>query len=74
MSTSFAPGKKLDWHKEPGGQILIFTDGSGYHQERGQARQLLRKGDVLKVAAGVKHWHGAADETGATYIAITPKQ
>jgi quercetin dioxygenase-like cupin family protein len=72
VSASFAPGKKLDWHKEAGGQILIFTDGSGYYQEREQAKQLLRKGDVVKVAPGVEHWHGAADEIGATLIAITP--
>jgi quercetin dioxygenase-like cupin family protein len=72
ISVTFAPGKRLDWHKDPGGQILIFTDGSGYYQERGQAKQLLHKGDVVKSAAGIEHWHGAAAEIGATHIAITP--
>lgn len=69
---SFAPGKRLDWHKDAGGQILIFTEGSGYYQERGKPKQLARKGDVIKSAPGVEHWHGAAAEIGATHIVITP--
>ena len=72
MSATFEPGKRLDWHKEPGGQILIFTDGSGYVQERGQPKLLVRKGDIVKGAAGVEHWHGAASEIGTTHLAITP--
>jgi quercetin dioxygenase-like cupin family protein len=72
VSMSFAPGKKLDWHKDSGGQILVITDGSGYFQERGKQKQLLRKGDVVKSAAGAEHWHGAASEIGVTHIAITP--
>ena len=72
VSATFEPGKHLDWHKEPGGQILIFTEGSGYVQERGQPKHLVRKGDVVKGATGVEHWHGAAAEIGATHIAITP--
>jgi quercetin dioxygenase-like cupin family protein len=72
VSATFAPGKRLDWHKESGGQILIVTDGSGYFQERGQPKQLLHKGDVVKIAPAIEHWHGAADEIGFTHIAITP--
>lgn len=72
VSMTFAPGKKLDWHQEPGGQILVVTDGSGYYQERGQPKLLLHKGDVVKGAAGVEHWHGASSEIGVTQIAITP--
>ena len=72
VSATFEPGKRLDWHKEGGGQILIFTDGSGYVQERGQPKYLVSKGDVVKSAPGVEHWHGAAAEIGTTHIAITP--
>lgn len=72
VSATFEPGKRLDWHKDAGGQILIFTDGSGYVQEKGQPKYLVRKGDIVKSAPGVEHWHGAAAEIGATHIAITP--
>jgi quercetin dioxygenase-like cupin family protein len=71
-SATFAPGKKLDWHKDPGGQILVITEGAGYYQERGKPKQLVSRGDVIKSAPGVEHWHGATSEIGVTHIAITP--
>jgi quercetin dioxygenase-like cupin family protein len=71
-SAAFVPGKRLDWHKEPNGQILIVTDGAGYFQEKGKAKQLVRKGDVVTSASGVEHWHGAAAEIGMTHLAISP--
>ncbi len=72
VSATFAPGKRLDWHKDPGGQILVITEGTGYYQERGKPKQIFSKGDVIKTAPGIEHWHGAASEIGVTYIAITP--
>jgi quercetin dioxygenase-like cupin family protein len=71
-SATFAPGKRLDWHKDPNGQVLVITDGTGYYQERDKPKQLVRKGDVIKSAPGVEHWHGASSEIGMTHIAITP--
>jgi quercetin dioxygenase-like cupin family protein len=71
-SVTFAPGSRFDWHQDSGGKILVFTEGSGYYQEKGQPKQLLRKGDVVKSPAGVEHWDGASAEIGATYLAITP--
>ncbi|MDF2187976.1 hypothetical protein [Paraflavitalea sp. CAU 1676] len=37
---SFPPGKKLDWHYHPGGQILLITEGIGYYQEKGKPNKL----------------------------------
>ncbi len=71
-SATFAPGKRLDWHRDSGGQILIVTDGTGYYQEKGKAKQVIRKGDVIKSEAGVEHWHGASSEIGFTHVAVTP--
>ncbi len=69
---AFLPNTRLDWHHHPGGQVLIFTDGTGYYQERGKAKQIVRKGDVIKCLPGVQHWHGASIESGVTYIAASP--
>lgn len=69
---TFLPNTRLDWHHHPGGQILIFTDGTGYYQERGKVKQIVRKGDVIKCFPGVEHWHGASIESGVTYIAASP--
>ncbi|WP_447642131.1 MULTISPECIES: cupin domain-containing protein [Chitinophagaceae] len=71
---TFLPNTKLDWHNHPGGQILIITDGTGYYQEKGKPKQIVRTGDVIKCLPGVEHWHGASVETGVTYIAINPSQ
>lgn len=68
----FAPGARLDWHSHPGGQILVFTDGVGYYQERGKPRQTVRKGELIKCQPGVEHWHGATPASGVTYLATSP--
>jgi quercetin dioxygenase-like cupin family protein len=73
-SESFAPGKKPANHDKSGGQILIVTHGVGYYQEKGKPRQLISKGDVIKTAPDVEHWHGAASETGVTLVDLTPRR
>ncbi|PYX27218.1 MAG: cupin domain-containing protein [Acidobacteria bacterium] len=65
---------KLDWHIHPGGQVLLITEGTGYYQERGKPLHIVHKGDVIKCASGVEHWHGASPKSGFTYIAVTPTQ
>jgi quercetin dioxygenase-like cupin family protein len=69
----FEPGARSNWHTHPSGQILIITDGSGYHQLKGQPRQTIRKGDVIKCPANVEHWHGASPDTGMQQMYILPK-
>jgi hypothetical protein len=44
----FDPGARSNWHRRPSGQILIITDGVGYHQLKGEPRQTIKKGDVVK--------------------------
>jgi len=69
----FEPGARSNWHTHPAGQILIITDGEGYHQIKGQARQTIKKGDVVKCPPNVLHWHGASPDTGMQQIYILPK-
>ena len=71
---TYDAGAKLDWHVHPGGQVLLITEGAGYHQERGKPAQIVHKGDVIKCAPGVEHWHGASRESSFAYIAVTPTQ
>lgn len=69
----FEPGARSNWHTHPAGQILIITDGVGYHQILGQPRQTIRKGDVVKCPPNVLHWHGASPDTGLHQLYILPK-
>lgn len=70
-SVTFEPGARTHWHTHPGGQLLLATDGSGYYQEKGKAIQVFRKGDVIKCAPDVEHWHGASPNSEFTHIGIT---
>jgi quercetin dioxygenase-like cupin family protein len=68
----FEPGARSNWHTHPAGQILIITDGVGYHQIKGQARQTIRKGDVVRCPPNVEHWHGASPDTALQQMYIVP--
>src|SRR5437870_1810857 len=67
---TFQPGARSAWHSHPLGQILIVTDGVGWVQQWGDPIQVIRKGDVVWIPAGVKHWHGATPTTTMTHIAF----
>ena len=68
----FEPGARNNWHTHTRGQILIVTDGTGYYQEKGKAKQVLSKGDTVKIPPGVIHWHGASADSAFIHIAINP--
>src|ERR1700740_456484 len=57
---TYGAGANRDRHIQPGGQVLLITEGTGYYQERGKPIRIVHKGDVIKSAPGVEHWHGVA--------------
>ena len=69
-SVTFEPGARTAWHTHPLGQRLIVTAGCGRVQRWGGPIEEIRPGDVIVIAPGEKHWHGAAPTTGMTHIAI----
>ena len=69
-NVTFEPRTRNHWHKHPGGQILIVTDGLGYYQEKGKQIQTIRRGDVIQIPPDVVHWHGASHNSEMTHIAI----
>ena len=68
----FEAGARSNWHSHPGGQILLVTDGVGYHQIKGEPIRVIRKGDVVKCPPDVVHWHGASKDSSLTHIYIVP--
>jgi quercetin dioxygenase-like cupin family protein len=46
------------------------TDGEGWIQQWGGPIQVIRKGDVVWIPPGVKHWHGATPTTAMAHIAV----
>jgi quercetin dioxygenase-like cupin family protein len=71
-NVTFEPGARTSWHRHPSGQILLVIEGRGYYQERGKPIQLLNKGDVVKCAPNVDHWHGASPTNQLNHVAINP--
>jgi quercetin dioxygenase-like cupin family protein len=69
-SVTFEPGARTAWHSHPLGQTLIVTAGCGRVQLSGGPVEEIRPGDVIWIAPGEKHWHGAAPTTAMTHIAI----
>ena len=65
----FEPGARSNWHSH-GGMIILVTGGVGYYQEEGQPAQIIREGDVVECAAGVRHWHGAAPNSWFSQMVI----
>jgi quercetin dioxygenase-like cupin family protein len=70
-NVTFEPKARTNWHKHPGGQILLVTEGSGYYQEKGKRTQLIRKGDIVKIPPDAEHWHGATNTDTLVHIAIS---
>lgn len=68
----FEPGCRNDWHiHHDGYQLLLVTAGKGWYQEEGKQPQLLLPGDVVTIHEGVKHWHGATEDSWFSHVAIT---
>ena len=69
-NVTFEPKSRTFWHKHTGGQILLVISGEGRYQERGQKVRIIKKGDVVRIAPNVEHWHGAGINTWMTHISV----
>ena len=73
-NVTFEPGCRNNWHvhhaKSGGGQILVCVAGRGLYQEWGKPARELHPGDVVNIAPGVKHWHGAAPDSWFSHLAL----
>jgi 4-carboxymuconolactone decarboxylase len=68
---TFEPRARTAWHSHPRGQILIVTAGTGRVQLWGGPIEELRAGDVARIHAGQKHWHGASPQSAMTHLAVS---
>ena len=69
-NVTFEPGCRNNWHKHPGGQILLVTGGKGWYQEAGKPARSIMAGDVVKIPANVKHWHGATKDSWLVHLSV----
>ncbi|WP_397453911.1 cupin domain-containing protein [Pseudomonas sp. NA-150] len=69
-AVTFQPGARSAWHTHPKGQALVVTAGTGWIQQEGGEKTVIKPGDVIWTPPGVKHWHGATATSGLTHVAI----
>lgn len=69
-TVTFQPAARTAWHTHAVGQILIVTAGVGRVQRWGDPIEEIRQGDIVRIPAGQKHWHGAAPASTMTHIGI----
>lgn len=73
---TFEAGARTHWHSHPLGQTLIVTSGRGLTQYRLPDNTLspietLLPGTVVVCPPNVMHWHGAADDSPMSHIAVS---
>jgi quercetin dioxygenase-like cupin family protein len=69
-SVTFEADARTAWHTHPLGQTLIVTAGCGWVRRWEGPIEEIRPGDVVSIAPGEKHWHGATPTTAMTHIAV----
>lgn len=70
-NVTFEPACRNNWHIHyGGGQILLCTEGNGWYQEWEKEPVELKRGMVVNIAPGVKHWHGAKSDSWFSHLAM----
>jgi fermentation-respiration switch protein FrsA (DUF1100 family)/quercetin dioxygenase-like cupin family protein/alkylhydroperoxidase/carboxymuconolactone decarboxylase family protein YurZ len=69
---SFDRGARTAWHTHPKGQLIIIVSGVGRVQQDGGEIITVHAGDAIWFPAGIKHWHGAAENSTMSHYAVTP--
>ncbi len=66
----FEPAARTNWHTHSGPQLLFVIEGRCRVQKAGDPSLDVEAGDVVRIAPGEKHWHGAAPGSRMTHIAV----
>ena len=66
----FKDGAVTNWHTHPGEQILYILNGKGRVGDETEAWEV-GPGDVIHIAAGENHWHGAAEGHDMSHLSLT---
>jgi quercetin dioxygenase-like cupin family protein len=69
QEVAFAPGGRTTWHTHSFHQVLVITDGSGVVATDDEERHV-QPGDVLHIAPGTRHWHGADADSPMAHLSI----
>ena len=69
QQVNFGKGVRNKFHSHSIEQVLIVTEGNGI-VSTDEEEMTVRPGDVIFIAAGEKHWHGAAEGSTFSHIYV----
>lgn len=67
----FEPGSRTHWHAHEGEQTLYVVAGTGHVRKSGEPGMEIGPGDIVYIAPGEKHWHGAGPKSAMIHLAVT---
>lgn len=67
---SFEPGGRTAWHSHLRGQLIVCTAGRGRVVTRDGSELALHSGTAVWTEPGEDHWHGAAEDSAMTHLAV----
>ena len=69
---NFGRGVRNKMHYHNTEQVLIVTAGTGIVATE-KEEKVVSVGDVIRIPAGVKHWHGATEQSDFSHIYVMLK-
>jgi quercetin dioxygenase-like cupin family protein len=67
---NFGKGVRNKFHSHDSEQVLIVTSGKGIVATEKEER-VVTEGDIVLIAPGEKHWHGATPDSDFSHIYVT---
>ena len=67
---AFEAGARTNWHSHSGPQLLHVIEGTCRFQKDGEPMGEAAVGDLISIAPGERHWHGARPDGPMTHIAV----
>ena len=71
LVVSFDADARTSWHRHSGGQVLYVLDGQGRVGARGEGAADIGPGDFVYAPPGEEHWHGAAEGSSVSHVALS---
>ncbi len=69
LLVTFMPGARLNFHTHTSEQILYVTEGKGIVATK-KSERMVTPGQIIYIAPGEVHWHGATPSTAFAHICI----
>jgi 4-carboxymuconolactone decarboxylase len=66
----FSAGARTHWHAHAGGQLLFGVSGRGRVRTRGEPAYRHTPGDIVSVAPGEWHYHGAEPDSPMAHVSV----